>query len=264
MLYPNKKLIASALAIFAMWCRADGLPLPTVLKNAFDLIPLLYTNGLVADWRYDDTSVSRFVDTVGGNTMTGAVSVANVALDASAKVGYLNRGAIALDGSQTLYGTAANAYSFMQQTWSLWIKPSSFANQGGQVPCIIYQSDNLGNNEDRLLLGANAGIGYINYGTAAYQFSLNSPGGVISSSAWTHVCCTKNLTNAAIYINGVQVASSNYTYTARGPCNMPFAIGAYPPRVYPNAGHYSGSIDDLMIYTNALSSQQVYRISHWW
>lgn len=88
------------------------------------------------------------------------------------------------------------------------------------------------------------------------SWAVSSPTGVIQSDTWHHYCLVTNNTSTALYIDGVNVASSSVHL-----CSM-----ANPQRVFgifgneidgTYGGNSKGSIDALGIWNRALSEQEV-------
>ena len=90
---------------------------------------------------------------------------------------------------------------------------------------------------------------------------LNSPAGLILSGKWQHVALSydKASGNAAIYLNGVQVAQSNLGSFTPQTSFGNLLLGAkttYNSEANPGNA-YSGGLDELGIYNRALSAAEV-------
>ena len=97
----------------------------------------------------------------------------------------------------------------------------------------------------------------INDGTNSYTLYTNY--GVLPTGAWTHVAATLDPVAKlmTVYLNGVQVAQQGY-----GAFNAPAGGGAFyvaPPASVTNSGSatFEGSIDDVRLWTAALTQSQI-------
>lgn len=94
-------------------------------------------------------------------------------------------------------------------------------------------------------------------GSESQTTVFNITGGNYVVGQWAHLVAVYDATvpSATLYLNGQQVAQStspNGTYAAN--TNSPFSIGGYPDA---SENPFIGAIDEVAIYTNALSATQV-------
>jgi hypothetical protein len=74
----------------------------------------------------------------------------------------------------------------------------------------------------------------------------------LAQNTWTHVATTYDGTTLRLFVNGTQVATQSIA-GAIGTTSGPFRIGGSSLR----AEWYKGLIDDLRLYSTALSATQI-------
>lgn len=87
-------------------------------------------------------------------------------------------------------------------------------------------------------------------GTTPSSISSRAARTPIPIDRWFQVACTYDGRQAAIYLNGQQVASGPLTIL---PPSHPFSIGAFNGKAYP----LPGLVDDIAIYQAALTQKQI-------
>src|SRR3989344_2629140 len=244
-------LFSSAFLVSPTPARADSLDLANILSAVQKLIVAFSFvspqsqqaqlsgagSGLVAYYTFDD----NVNDSAGSNNGTASGSPTYT----DGKIGK----AISLDGS-SYANIASTPTPGSEITISAWIKPSSPSGT------IIYRGDSSYRISYRFSVSS---------GKLRYAFST-SPGSnpdvtaisngsiIVDGSAWTFVTTTYSSTDGSVklYINGVADGTASRT----GAINSTPAItniGADNP-----AGNYfSGSIDDLRIYSRALTPSEI-------
>ncbi len=91
--------------------------------------------------------------------------------------------------------------------------------------------------------------------STAWGYSSFGCHGVVPLNTWTHISAVRNGTSVILYINGVQVVAKT-TGTVINTTTNPLYIGAYKDTKY--LPHYwKGQIDDVRIYTTALSAEEI-------
>lgn len=91
--------------------------------------------------------------------------------------------------------------------------------------------------------------------STAWGYSSFGCHGVVPLNTWTHISAVRNGTSVILYINGVQVVAKT-TGTVINTTTNPLYIGAYKDTNYlPN--YWKGQIDDVRIYTTALSAEEI-------
>jgi alpha-tubulin suppressor-like RCC1 family protein len=128
-----------------------------------------------------------------------------------------------------------------------WINPVS----NTKYQKIIYKS--LGSNTDySIIQGGQNNIGF-SFKTGINAMTGYTAANSVPSGTWTHVAGTYDGTRIKIYINGKQV----YNSKASGTINMnaePLRIGG---GVSAGNNNFIGKVDDVYIYSRALTAQEV-------
>jgi len=198
-------------------------------------------SGLVGHWTFDgaDTTATQVLDKSGQNntgTLTGGVTKT---------IGKLGQ-AMKFDGS-TGYITAANSAGIGANgliTISAWVNASSYITPAGVAyPMVV---GTVGSTYELRL--------YDNTGQPEFWFSAVSPNSTISPNAitlkkWTHLVGVYDGSTGYIYVNGILKNST----VLSGWGLSTFAIGARTN----GTRFFFGSIDDVRIYSRALSASEV-------
>jgi hypothetical protein len=193
------------------------------------------TNGLVVWWPFNgnanDISGGGYNGSIiGASLTTGQNGQANGAYNFTASVNTITSSTI--PAMQTT------------QTMSAWIKPSATPSERytimeGITPSGAYY---LSMNTDNSL--------------QIYWYDTSNPGyhssgaSTIPLNVWTYVTSTWDGTNARLYVNGVLKTTVAVTGVGRAAANL--IVGAEAP-----ARQYLGVIDDVRLYSRALSDSEV-------
>ena len=202
--------------------------------------------GLAAYWSFDSSSNFNVPD-VGGSTLTKGNGAS---WSASGKFG----GALSLNGgSQSLYDTSSPSYlpvGNSSYTQSVWFKPNVVSGGGGLVGWGDYFSSRRVN---ALRLYQNSG-GFRHYWWGA---DLDCTGAQcpISTGTWYHVASTWDGTTRKLFVNGVLKRSD--TPGANNATAANFHIGKTCCSEF-----FNGLIDDVAIYTRALSAGEVAELAN--
>ena len=202
--------------------------------------------GLAAYWSFDSSSNFNVPD-VGGSTLTKGNGAS---WSASGKFG----GALSLNGgSQSLYDTSSPSYlpvGNSSYTQSVWFKPDVVSGNGGLVGWGDYFSSRRVN---ALRLYQNSG-GFRHYWWGA---DLDCTGAQcpISTGTWYHVASTWDGTTRKLFVNGVLKRSD--TPGANDATAANFHIGKTCCSEF-----FNGLIDDVAIYTRALSAGEVTELAN--
>ena len=202
--------------------------------------------GLAAYWSFDSSSNFNVPD-VGGSTLTKGNGAS---WSASGKFG----GALSLNGgSQSLYDTSSPSYlpvGNSSYTQSVWFKPNVVSGNGGLVGWGDYFSSRRVN---ALRLYQNSG-GFRHYWWGA---DLDCTGAQcpISTGTWYHVASTWDGTTRKLFVNGVLKRSD--TPGANDATAANFHIGKTCCSEF-----FNGLIDDVAIYTRALSAEEVAELAN--
>ncbi|MTA53676.1 MAG: hypothetical protein F2958_01920 [Actinobacteria bacterium] len=202
--------------------------------------------GLAAYWSFDSSSNFNVPD-VGGSTLTKGNGAS---WSASGKFG----GALSLNGgSQSLYDTSSPSYlpvGNSSYTQSVWFKPDVVSGTGGLVGWGDYGSSRRTN---ALRLYQNSG-GFRHYWWGA-DLDCTGTQCPISTGTWYHVASTWDGTTRKLFVNGVLKRSD--TPGANNATAANFHIGKTCCSEF-----FSGLIDDVAIYTRALSAGEVAELAN--
>jgi len=198
--------------------------------------------GLVSYWKFDETSGTTASDSSGNNNNGTLI---NGPAWTTGKIG----NALQFDGANDYMdaGSGSNLNITGAKTLSLWIKPSSSAidkriiaaPSGFSEPYIIIQHNLQISIADGTLLSD----------------AKTTTGNVLSTSAWTHIAVVYNgadITAAKVYANGVQQTLGNPPWVYGVPAGN-LRIGSRQD----NLGFFPGSIDEVRIYSRALTASEI-------
>ncbi len=180
-------------------------------------------DGLISYFNFDDNLADQLGNTPNGTNNGGA-------LFTDGKAGK----AIAFNGSnQYLEFARKNYRSGNNISVSLWLKRS------GSTGLYFIMCDDFGV--------------WSNENSAGLAISLpetSSARGTITNGVWTHLVGTYDGTNIKAYINGVLVETTNH------PGNITAWVGNLKLGRF-DTEYWSGSVDDLFIYSKVLSQSEV-------
>jgi hypothetical protein len=131
-------------------------------------------------------------------------------------------------------------------TYSIWVKRNGDGNQGNRGIVIS-------NGSTYIDVGFSNRILFSLILSGGSQNLIQSANGtMVSTGVWAHYTATYNRQKAVLYLNGVEVASSNYTLP---PINdfSTFVIGQYAGGSY----NLNGKIGNVLYYNRALSAAEV-------
>ncbi len=199
--------------------------------------------GLSAYWPFDEGSTTKAIDH-SGNGNAGTLSGTTVPTWVSGR----HAKALSFDGSSSYVTgvgtTLPNVGASANVTVSAWIKPTSTSgtktifNKGLSGSCFNYGMVLI----NGVLTARNTGNDY----------SVQS--GTVPANAWTFVTIVFNGSGATGYINGV-LSSTNASGFTTSCGDTHWMIGA---RAYNALSEFfPGSIDDVRVYTRALTAGQV-------
>ncbi|WP_035616024.1 Calx-beta domain-containing protein [Haloferula sp. BvORR071] len=221
------------------------LALGTDPNSAASQPPAIYAN-LRAWWKLDEASGSNADDST-GRPQDGAVSGGAVWGTG------ITGNSLTLDGIDdgVLVGNSAALTGTSNFSLAAWVKVAP----GSPLGTVIQQreagaSGHLG--EYQLNVNANGTVNFFVYGTsAAYQFDITTAA-AINDGQWHHLAALRNGTDGKVYIDGVEAGSG--TGTVQTLASLAVSIG-YDNR--DNNKRFKGSIDDVRVYSRALSAAEV-------
>ena len=206
--------------------------------------PATIYSGLRAWWKLDESS-GTVADDATGRVQDG--TVAGGAAWGSGIVG----GALNFDGVDdgVLIGNSASLTGTTDFTLAAWVKVSPGATGTG---CILQQREGGSgtNGEYMLNVNTNGTVNFFVY-NAAYQFNITTTA-TINDGQWHYLTALRSGANGLVYFDGVQVGSGSGTAKALGAFAV--AIG-YDYR--DNTSRFKGALDDVRIYSRALSQAEI-------
>ena len=209
---------------------------------------------LIGWWRFDERSGSTAEDS-SGNLQTG------VLLDDPGPVWVTNKltiGALDFDGANSyvaLPGTAAFCGLSTQITVSAWIYPRSQSTECAPIVKTSGDDDTCGFSLE--YTGATNVLFWLYTGEGTDWIA--SPSATIPTGQWTHVVATFNGTTIRLYTNGISVGTPTAFTGSVTVCASEMAIGH---DLHNYDRYYKGWIDDVRIYSTALSTGEVAAVYH--
>ena len=202
------------------------------------------TDGLVAQWEFDESSGLTASDSVSGNNG----DLINFAGDDSHWVPGRNGGAIAFDGTThievpddpSIGGDITSSMTVMT-----WFKSNVQLAASGAGNRMLEKS-----NSYFLLQGvANGGMNFLVKDAGANRTA--GIGETLEADVWYHIAGVVDETEIRVYINGVL----KNTVTISGPIDdaqLPLFIGSDD-----SGNHFNGLMDQLLIYNRAVSEAEI-------
>jgi hypothetical protein len=180
-------------------------------------------------------------------------SPTNVEFGVGGKINYGAR----FNGSSSVIlveDSSANAFGFANHTGtaSAWVNINSFSAENNILA--KRDSGNPGNRHWMLLVDTSKNIKFYIYNTDSNQQTVTSST-VLNANQWYHIAVTLTTSDVKIYINGVEDTTASSTYSTIQNDGADLQIG----RRGKNTGHnyFNGSIDQVRIFSKALSSDEV-------
>lgn len=204
-------------------------------------------SGLKSWWRLNESSGTTAADSSGYQS-TGTVSGA-------AWTAGKDGNALQFDGidDTLLVDNAAAVTGATDFTLGAWVK----VNAGAPLGTVIQQREPGGNGyigEYMLNVNANGTVNFFVYGSGGYQFDLTTTT-TVNDGQWHYLSGVRSGTTGYLYIDGVQAA------TASGTIQSLNALAVTIGYDYRDTNkHFTGLIDDVRIYSRALSSTEVFSI----
>ncbi len=209
--------------------------------------PAAIYSGLKSWWRLNEGSGTTASDS-SGYARTGTVSGAAWA---TGKEG----NALQFDGVNdgVVAGTAAALSGTGDFTLGAWVK----VNAASPLGTVIQQREPGGSGyigEYSLNVNADGTVSFFIYGSGGYQVNLTTTT-TVNNGQWHYLTALRSGTTGSVYIDGVQAATA--TGTVQSLNTLAVAIG-YDYR--DSNKYFTGLIDDLRIYSRALSGSEVMSI----
>lgn len=221
--------------------------------KAFSLSVVTNLSGyLVSQWKFDEISTvtngMTILDTWGANdgTLTGTPVLKTGADCISGKC-------LEFDGGIKYITVPSNSslQIIKNQTIELWVKPNSFSARRNPI-CKAYGG------ELSIIQELNGSVHYL-YGTSGVNggtYQAINTNYYLQSNNWYHLLAVRDLTSTPMklkwFINGKQTNTATAIYATATISTLPLYIA------YGYSGnYYSGIIDEVKIYNDALSVSQV-------
>jgi len=198
------------------------------------------TNDLIAHYKFEGNTLDSTIQLYNGATYGGPTFVA----------GKVGSQALSFNGSTAfvqLPATVANQKEMTIATWVYWNGTS-----GSQR---IFDFGN--SSTEYMYLTPKVTLGGLRFairnGAAEQQMNATA----LPTGKWSHLAVTLSATGATLYVNGVQVSTSNAVTIS--PLDLKPALN-YIGRSQTSNPLFNGSIDDFRIYNYALTATQVAQI----
>lgn len=209
--------------------------------------------GLLSHYNYDSASVNDYGAL--NNSLTAGTGSSVIGKDGDASGAYYFSGAGSNFHSTASIGQDGTANGG-EITASAWINPSAYPTSGNIMPIVTrtpmdttgYYLELYNVAGTQLIYWSSQGSASATYAT--YQVPLNS---------WTHIAVSHSGGVAKIYVNGV----AQSTTVSNGPPSLVPAGSATPLYIGKRADGpvFSGKIDDVRIYNNALTAAQIRQLA---
>lgn len=203
-------------------------------------------DNLVSYWKLDSGALTT--DSAGSNTLTNNNTVG----EGTAKLGTASADFGSSNTNKSFNVPNLGISGATSRTIACWIKTS--ANQGTIFSSGVNSADTA----------FHFGVGLSGTNNGKMEVSTWSGTGVISPNTihdgnWHHVACTynggvANATNIKIYIDGIDSEATGGSGFAQNTTNSNYGIGYL--RVS-NSAYFSGMIDEVGVWSRALSSTEV-------
>lgn len=198
------------------------------------------TNGLVAWYSFNND-----VNDLSGNGNTPANSGASFVAD---RFGNANS-ALDFDGLTDVMTLNTPSFKFSESgefSISIWIYKR---NQTSAGVVLMSGSQSAGNFITNI-----QGPSQFQFGTNEQQSAWTWASCNHTLNVWDHYVCTYSAGNMTIYKNGVNQTSVSRAQTGAASVILPFYFGRGLPG---GANNYNGQMDDIGIWTRALTSQEI-------
>ncbi|MEN6384909.1 MAG: LamG domain-containing protein, partial [Phycisphaerales bacterium] len=199
---------------------------------------------LIGWWKFDEGS---------GNTVSDSAGVHNGTLNGPIWTTGKMDGALDFDGINDYVAVpdSPDLDGMEAITLSAWIYPQGWPNSDGGR--IISKRNNNGYSYEFVLDNINNQPTIVAAFYCQNPTTIRSPINCISLNNWYHVVVTNSGTQQKLYINGVEKASGNVVTGPINATSAPLWFGqmSYWP------GPFNGLIDDIRIYNQVLTSQEV-------
>ncbi len=206
---------------------------------------------LAAHWKLDESSGATSFADASGNGNSGSCGSACPSLGATGKVGT----AASFTGSSQIIVQDSPALRLNEFSIALWVIP---VGTKSDYQTLLAKEDSSGANRNYGLYIAPSTM-QVRYsvwaGDCATKLAADSSG-QMAVNTWNFIVFTYDGTTEKLYLNGV--LDSSATNSARGLCQSaaPVKIGMETSKFLP----FSGTLDDVQIFRQALTAAQVSKL----
>lgn len=201
-------------------------------------------SGLKSYWRLNESSGTVASD-ISGNQKPGTVSGATWTAGKDGN-------ALQFDGTNdgVYVGNGAAITGTGDFTLGAWVK----VNAGAPLGTIIQQREPGGSGfigEYMLNVNAAGTVNFMVYGSGGYQFDLTTTT-TVNNGQWHYIAAMRSGGTGSIYIDGVQAATGSGTVQSLNALAVTIGYDYRDSNKY-----FTGLIDDVRIYSRALSGSEV-------
>lgn len=157
------------------------------------------------------------------------------------------------------YITPSVLYTPSTLTMSFWMYMTAIPASGISIPIAFSNGTSVGGVSFFIPTIGDTRVRFAYTGTVSGYAEIYEGGSGVTVNTWYHIVGIANAGVTQLYVNGSLVSSGTYSGSLclQGGGNMThFLLGAqYPSGTY--AGAFNGYVDDVRLYTSALSAAQV-------
>jgi hypothetical protein len=206
-----------------------------------------------AYWKLDEPSGATSFADASGNGHTGACGPSCPILGISGKVGK----AASFNGVNQIVIPDSSSLRLNQFTIALWVYPTQTKTD---FQPLIVKEDSAGNNRNYgLFIEPNSmQIRYAVWGSDCATKFAASGVGQLALNTWNHIVFTYDASVEKLYLNGVLDSSNAAAAGSLCQAAVPVKLGMESSAFQP----FSGMLDDVHIYNQALSTAAVSNLYH--
>jgi len=209
------------------------------------------TDNLVAYWKFDESSGNASDATGNGRTLVNSTSV-------TYSSGKINNGVDFGATNTTKFLSVANSligtYNADSYTVSVWLNILTLPSGNNQTICGI--GGDAGRAQTNLMYIDIAGTKYFYWsifnGSSGFSAQLAY---TLTTGTWTHVVYKKSTTTVEVYVNGTSIGTASLSITDASPGRT--AEFTLAQEAAGTANEYKGSMDEMGVWTRALSATEV-------
>ncbi|MFA6994461.1 MAG: LamG domain-containing protein, partial [Candidatus Paceibacterota bacterium] len=222
--------------------------LPGVLSYGSNqaLSPLYNTSGLVGYWNFDEGTGAIAKDT-SGNGNNGTLT--NGPVWTSGKVG----GALSFNGVNNGVQTSDNDVLDIRlgsMSWGMWFKTSTSTSE------TMYRKSDAAN-ANGIIVSVNAIAGKVRFWVSSIGISVDSSLSSYNNGDWYYAVGVLNRSDNTlkIYMNGIFANSLDASLLSASDFNSGGGVW-----IANSAPQFAGSLDDVRVYSRALSSSEIFAL----